>query len=107
MMRYIRLSQTRRVQISHSGAVQSGFGGRTIALGLLAVVLAIALGALAGTQAGAEAGVLAALAGLVPPALLAVAVEQRSRNAKRFKRQQEIIRRFAPPQANSDEEDKE
>ena len=68
-----------------------------MAIGLFAVALAVVLGALAGTQVGAGAGVLAALAGLVPPAVLAVAVERRQRNIAQMKRQQEVLRRFAPP----------
>jgi precorrin-6B methylase 2 len=56
---------------------------------------------------GAGAGALAALAGLVPPAVGAVAVERRSRNAARVKSQQEILRRFAPPRATGEREDQE
>ena len=78
-----------------------GLDGRAVALGVLAVVL----GALAGTSAGAGAGVLAALAGLVPPAVLAVAVERRARNAARVRRQQEVLRRFAPPEPTGEGED--
>ena len=68
--------------------------GRTLAIGVFAVVLALVLGAVAGTQVGAAAG---ALAGLIPPAVLAVAVERRQRNIARTKRRQEVLRRFAPP----------
>ena len=75
-----------------------GLDGRTVAIGVFAVVLAVVLGAVAGTSAGAGAGALAALAGLVPSAVLAVAVERRQRNAARMKKQQEILRRFAPPE---------
>lgn len=74
-----------------------GLDGRTVAIGLSAVILALVLGAVAGTVAGAEAGALAALAGLVPPVVLAVAVERRKRNLALMKRQQEVLRRFAPP----------
>jgi hypothetical protein len=81
-----------------------GLDGRTVAIGLAAVALAIVLGAVAGTLAGAGAGALAALAGLVPPAVLAVAVELRQRNAARLKRQQEVLRRFAPPKPTVDRE---
>jgi hypothetical protein len=77
--------------------VRWGLDGRTVALGVFAVVLAVVLGAIAGTSAGAGAGVLAALAGLVPPAVLAVAVELRQRNVARMKKRQEVLRRFAPP----------
>jgi hypothetical protein len=81
--------------------------GRAVALGALAVVLALALGAWAGTQVGAGAGALAALAGLVPPAVGAVAVGRHTRNAARVKKQQEILRKFAPPKPTSDGEDTE
>ena len=84
-----------------------GLDGRTVAIGLFAVVLAIVLGALAGTLAGTVAGVLAALAGLVPPALLAIAVERRQRNVARRRRRQEILRRFAPPKPMGDGEGEE
>ena len=40
-----------------------GLDGRTVAIGVFAVVLALVLGAVAGTQVGAGAGALAALAG--------------------------------------------
>jgi hypothetical protein len=83
----------------------SGFDGRAVALGVLAVVLALALGAVAGTRAGAGAGALAALAGLMPPAVLAVAVERRARNAARVKAQQEVLRKFAPPAPAGEGED--
>ena len=65
--------------MGHSGAVRLGLDGRTVAVGVLAVVLAVALGALAGVQAGAWAGVLAALAGLVAPPVLTVAMARRQR----------------------------
>jgi len=74
-----------------------GLDGRTVAIGLLAVVLALVLGAWAGTQVGAVAGTLAALASLLPSAVLAVFVELRQRNIVRIKRRQEVLRRFAPP----------
>lgn len=75
-----------------------GLDGRTVAIGVFAVVLAIVLGAVAGTSAGAGAGVLAALAGLVPPVVLAAAVELRQRNIARLRKRQEVLRRFAPPE---------
>ncbi len=84
--------------ISHSGVVWGGFDGRTIAVGVLAVILAVALGGVAGSRAGAGAGALAALAGLIPPAALAVAMEQRARNAARLKRRKDVLRKYAPPQ---------
>jgi len=86
------------VQIGHSGAVRLGLDGRTVAIGLFAVVLALVLGAVAGTLAGAGAGALAALAGLVPPAVLAVAVELRQRTIARMNKRQEVLRKFAPPE---------
>jgi predicted component of type VI protein secretion system len=79
-----------------------GLAGRTVAIGLFAVVLALVLGAVAGTHAGAAAGALAALAGLVPPALLAVAVEMHQRNAARIRSREEVLRRFAPPKPAGD-----
>jgi hypothetical protein len=84
------------------GAVRLGLDGRTVAIGLFAVVLALVLGAVAGTLAGMSAGALAALAGLVPPAVLAVAVERRQRNIARLKARQEVLRRFAPPKPTGD-----
>src|SRR5262249_48518665 len=84
--------------IGHSVAMRLGFDGRTVALGVLALVLALVLGGTAGTSAGASAGAWAALAGLVPPAVLAVAVELRARNARRIQRRQELLSLFAPPQ---------
>ena len=95
------------MEITHSGAVRLGLDGRTVAIGLFAVVLALVLGAVAGTQVGAGAGALAALAGLVPPAVLAVAVERRQRNIARMKRRQEVLRRFAPPKPTGDGEGEE
>lgn len=68
-----------------------------IALGLAAVVLAIGLGAWAGTQVGAWAGALAALAGLLPPAVLVVALERRQQNRERTEKQHKILRKYAPP----------
>jgi hypothetical protein len=56
---------------------------------------------------GAEAGALAALVGLVPPAVLAIAVERRQRNVKRVKERQEVLRRFAPPKPTCDGEAEE
>lgn len=81
-----------------------GLDGRTVAIVVFAVVLALALGAVAGTQVGATAGALAALAGLIPPAVLAVAVERRQRNIARAKKRQEVLRTFAPPQPTGEGE---
>src|SRR5215472_8468924 len=86
------------VVIGHSVVMRLGFDGRTVALGALALILALVLGGTAGTSAGASAGAWAALAGLVPPAVLAVAVERRARNAGRIQRRQELLKLFAPPQ---------
>ena len=84
-----------------------GLDGRTVAIGVFAVVLALVLGAVAGTQVGAAAGALAALAGLIPPAVLAFAVERRQRNMVQTKRRQEVLRRFAPPKPTGDREGEE
>lgn len=84
-----------------------GLDGRTVAIGLFAVVLALVLGAVAGTLAGVWAGALAALAGLVPPAVLAAAVERRQRNIARMRRRQEVLRKFEPPQPTGDREGEE
>ncbi len=84
-----------------------GFDGRTVALGLVATVLALGLGAWAGTEVGVWAGALAALAGLLPPAVLAVAIERRQRNMARIRKQQEILRRFAPPKRTGNREGQE
>jgi len=91
--------------VGNPEAVRFGLDGRTVAIGLFAVVLALVLGAVAGTQAGAAAGALAALAGLMPPAVLAVAVERRQRNIVRMKKRQEVLRRFAPPKPTRNGED--
>lgn len=81
-----------------------GLDRRTVVLGFLALILAVVLGAVAGAVVGVGAGVLAALAGLVPPAVLAVAVERRQRTAEQINRQREILRKFAPPKATGEEE---
>lgn len=83
--------------MGHSGWVKGGFDGRAVALVVLALVLAVTLGALAGSQIGVGAGVLGALAGLLPPAVLAVAIERRARNLARRKRKERILGRYAPP----------
>ncbi len=84
--------------MGHSGVVWGGFDGRAVALAGLALVLAVALGTLAGSQVGAWAGILGALAGLIPPAVLAVAIERRARNVARVKRKDEILGKYAPPE---------
>lgn len=61
------------------------------------MVLAVGLGAWAGTEVGAWAGVLAALAGLLPPSVLAVAVARRQRNVARIKKQKAILRKYGAP----------
>jgi hypothetical protein len=66
-------------------------------IGASAVFLAVAIGAAAGSWAGARAGVLAALAGLMPPAILAAAVERRQRLIARDRERRDILRKFAPP----------
>jgi hypothetical protein len=66
--------------MGHSGAMWGGFDGRAVALVGFSLVLAVVLGGLAGSQAGAWAGILAALAGLIPPMVLAVAVERQARH---------------------------
>jgi hypothetical protein len=96
-----------QVEIGHAGAVRWGLDGRTVAIGLSAVVLAIVLGAVAGTWAGAGAGVLAALAGLIPPAVLALAVELRQRTIVRMTKRQEVLRRFAPPRPTREGENEQ
>jgi hypothetical protein len=82
----------------------AGLDSRTVALSVFAVLLAVTLGGLAGHSAGVAAGVLAALAGLVPPAVLAVAVEWRARDAARALRRQELLKTFAPPAPAGDGE---
>jgi prepilin signal peptidase PulO-like enzyme (type II secretory pathway) len=95
----------KRAGLGHAGVVLWGLDGRTVSLGSLAVVLAVALGAWAGTQAGIGAGVLASLAGLVAPAVLAVAIERRSRTAALLRQQQEVLAKYAPPGPADDGED--
>ena len=91
----------------HPEIVRWGVDWRTVALGLAALVLAVGLGAWAGTEVGAWAGVLAALAGLLPPAVLAVAVGRRQRNMARVKKRKEILRKHAPPKRTGDREGQE
>jgi hypothetical protein len=87
--------------------VRWGFDGKTVAIGLAAVVLALGLGAWAGTQVGVWAGALAALASLVPAAVLAVVVERRQRNVAQMRKREEIRRRYAPPKRTGDREGQE
>lgn len=81
-----------------------GLDGRTIAIGVLAVILALVLGAWAGTQVGAWAGALAALSSLVPSVVLAMFLDRRQREIARVKKKQEVLRRFAPPKPTVDGE---
>jgi hypothetical protein len=83
--------------MGHPGVVRGGFDGRAVALVSLTLVLTVTLGALAGSQTGAWAGVLGALAGLIPPVVLAVAIDRRSRNVALQKRKDEILGKYAPP----------
>jgi hypothetical protein len=94
-------------RVGHSEVVLWGFDGRTVAIGLAAVFLALGLGAWAGTQVGAWAGALAALASLVPAAVLAVVVERRQRNVALMRKQQEVLRKHAPPKRLGDREGQE
>ena len=75
---------------------------RTVGIGTLGVLLAVILGWAAGHAAGPTAGILASLAGLIPPALLAGAIERQSRNVARESRRQELLERFAPPKPTDD-----
>jgi hypothetical protein len=83
--------------VGHAGVVRGGFDGRAVAFAVLALVLAVVLGAVAGTRSGAAAGALAAVAGLVPPAVLAVAIERRSRILARERARREVLQKYAPP----------
>jgi hypothetical protein len=91
----------------HSEVMRWGVDWRTVSLGLAALGLAIGLGAWAGTEVGVWAGVLAALAGFLPPAVLAVAVGRRQRNLARAKKQKAIIRKYAPPKRTGNRERQE
>ena len=68
-------------------------------LGALAVVLAVGLGAVAATLAGKAAGAVAALAGLVSPPLLSVALDRQARNRARQQRREDRLQQFGPPQS--------
>jgi len=94
-------------RVRHSEVVLWGFDGRTVAVGLAALFLALGLGAWAGTQVGAWAGALAALASLVPAALLAMVVKRRQRNVALMRKQKEILRKHAPPKSTGDREGQE
>lgn len=87
-----------------AGAVKAGLDSRTVGISALGMLLAVALGAAAGRTIGVAAGVLAALAGLVPPAVLAVAMERRSRNVARERRRRELREAFEPPKPTGDKE---
>jgi len=82
-------------RLRHAGIVTEGFDSRAIAAAVLAVVLAVALGAVAGTSAGPAAGIWASLAGLVPPAALAVALQRHTQAMRRARRRVRLLERFA------------
>ena len=84
-----------------------GLDWLTVAIGILGVLLAVVLGGVAGRTAGVAAGILAALAGLVSSAVLAAAMERRSRNAAHEKRKKELLNTFAPPKPTDDKGDGE
>jgi hypothetical protein len=84
--------------------VWSGLDGRTVALGVLAVVVALGLGAWAGSRSGTGAGAITVLAGLASSVVAAAAVDRRARNLAQLKERQEVLRRFAPPSSAGDEE---
>ena len=81
-----------------------GLDSRTVAVGVLGLVLAVGLGGAAGRTVGVVAGALTAVAGLVSSAVLAVALERRSRNLARVKRRGELLEMFAPPEPSDDKE---
>lgn len=85
----------------------SGLDGPATVIGVCAVVLAVALGWVAGTWVGSGAGVLVALAGLVPPAVWAVAMQRRQRVNAEDKERQEVLRKFAPPAPMADQDDEQ
>lgn len=57
----------------------TGLDGRIVTLGALALALAVVLGWAGGALGGALGGAVGAVVGLVPPAILAMALELRSR----------------------------
>jgi hypothetical protein len=67
-------------------------------------VLAVGLGGAAGRTVGPVAGALAAVAGLLSSAVLAVALEWRSRNLVRVQRRGELLEMFAHPEPSHDKE---
>lgn len=81
-----------------------GLDSRTVAVGVLGLVLAVGPGDAAGRTVGAAAGALTAVAGLLSSAVLAVALERRSRNLARVKRRGELLEMFAPPEPSEDQE---
>ncbi len=83
--------------MGHCGGVRGGLDGRAVVLAVLALVAAVVLGAVAGTHAGAVGGVLGAVGGLVPPAVLALAVERRARGQAARERRAQILGKYAPP----------
>lgn len=75
-----------------------------VRLGAVGVLLAVILGWAAGTAAGGVAGVLGALAGLVPPAVVGVAIDAWSQRMARQQRRQELLAIFAVPEPSDDGE---
>lgn len=73
-----------------------------MAIGILALALALGLGAAAGSLIGVWAGALAALASLVPSAVLTTAVIRQQRTLERIKKQGEIRRKYALPKPRDD-----
>jgi hypothetical protein len=81
-----------------------GLDSRTVAVGVLGLLIAVALGGAAGRTVGATAGALTAVAGLVSSAVLALALERRSRNVARARRRDELLEMFAPPEPSDEGE---
>jgi tetratricopeptide (TPR) repeat protein len=86
------------LRVRHSGEMVGGIDSRAVAVGAAAVLLATVLGAAAGGSVGVAAGVLSALAGLVAPPVLDMALRRRERNAANVRRRAELLQVFAPPQ---------
>jgi hypothetical protein len=81
--------------MGHRIGVGTGLEGRTVALGALALALAVALGWVGGALGGALGGAVGAVAGLVAPAVLAVALELRSRKVAAASKRH----KFEPPRS--------
>lgn len=90
--------------LGHADDMRSGLDGRTVAIGVLGVVVAVVLGGVAYGEVGAAVGALTALAGVAGSAVLAVAMEQWVRNSAALRRRQEILRKFALPRPSCDAE---